>query len=85
MSEFGEYVANILPKYVQSAQVTHTKELEILISPEGIIPVLTFLRDHTNAQFKSIADQTAVDMPKRPYRFEVRISLLSYSMLKRLK
>ncbi|KXJ23808.1 NADH dehydrogenase [ubiquinone] iron-sulfur protein 3, mitochondrial [Exaiptasia diaphana] len=71
LSEFGEYVANVLPKFVQSAQVTHTKELEILISPEGIIPVLTFLRDHTNAQFKSIADQTAIDVPKRPYRFEL--------------
>lgn len=71
LSEFGEYVASMLPKYVQAAQVTHTKELELLIAPEGIIPVLTFLRDHTNAQFKSIADQTAVDVPKRAYRFEV--------------
>ena len=51
--------------------MTQTKELELLIAPEGIIPVLTFLRDHTNAQYKSLADQTAVDKPGKPYRFEV--------------
>jgi len=52
--------------------VTCFNELELLIHPDGIIPVLTFLRDHTNAQFKSLADLTAVDVPSRQYRFEVR-------------
>lgn len=55
-------------------QVTCFNELELLIHPDGIIPVLTFLRDHTNAQFKSLADLTAVDVPSRQYRFEVRIA-----------
>lgn len=52
--------------------MTQTKELELLIAPEGIIPVLTFLKDHTNAQYKSMADLTAVDKLGKPYRFEVR-------------
>uniref|UniRef100_A0A8B9M9L4 NADH dehydrogenase [ubiquinone] iron-sulfur protein 3, mitochondrial n=1 Tax=Accipiter nisus TaxID=211598 RepID=A0A8B9M9L4_9AVES len=64
---FGEYVAEILPKYIQQVQVTCFNELELLIHPDGIIPVLTFLRDHTNAQFKSLADLTAVDVPSRQY------------------
>ena len=51
--------------------MTQTNELELLIAPEGIIPVLTFLKDHTNAQYKSLADQTAVDKLGKPYRFEV--------------
>lgn len=51
--------------------MTCFNELELLIHPDGIIPVLTFLRDHTNAQFKSLADLTAVDVPSRQYRFEV--------------
>uniref|UniRef100_A0A8C3LBE1 NADH dehydrogenase [ubiquinone] iron-sulfur protein 3, mitochondrial n=1 Tax=Chrysolophus pictus TaxID=9089 RepID=A0A8C3LBE1_CHRPC len=72
---FGEYVAEILPKYIQQVQVTCFNELELLIHPDGIIPVLTFLRDHTNAQFKSLADLTAVDVPSRQYRFEVRTAL----------
>ena len=42
-----------------------------MICPEGIIPVLTFLRDHQNAQFRSLMELTAVDVPKRVYRFEV--------------
>lgn len=55
--------------------MTCFNELELLIHPDGIIPVLTFLRDHTNAQFKSLADLTAVDVPSRQYRFEVRTAL----------
>lgn len=74
LSDYGEYVSSILPKYIQQAQVTETKELELLVSPDGVIPVLTFLRDHTNSQFKSMADLTAVDVPARPYRFEVSVS-----------
>lgn len=52
--------------------MTQTKELELLIAPEGIIPVLTFLKDHTNAQYKSLADQTVVDKLGKPFRFEVQ-------------
>jgi hypothetical protein len=46
-------------------------ELEVLIHPEGVTPVLTFLRDHQNAQFRQLVDIAAVDVPKRVYRFEV--------------
>jgi len=76
LSEFGQYVASILPKYIQQAQMTQTKELELLIAPEGIIPVLTFLRDHTNGQYKSLADLTAVDKLGKPYRFEVQCTCM---------
>ena len=75
LSEYGEHVGNVLPKYVQQTQVNHNNELEILIAPEGILPVLTFLRDHTNAQFKSLADITAVDVPSRENRFEVNFCI----------
>uniref|UniRef100_A0A7J7X1H3 NADH dehydrogenase [ubiquinone] iron-sulfur protein 3, mitochondrial n=1 Tax=Pipistrellus kuhlii TaxID=59472 RepID=A0A7J7X1H3_PIPKU len=71
LSAFGEYVAEILPKYIQQVQVSCFNELEICIHPDGVIPVLTFLRDHTNAQFRSLADLTAVDIPTRQNRFEV--------------
>jgi len=76
--EFGSFVANSMPRYVERAQVTVPgNELEILISPDGVIPVLTFLRDHTNCQFKHLMEQTAVDVPSRPYRFEIVYCLLS--------
>ena len=51
--------------------ISYSNELELLICPEGITPVLTFLRDHQNAQFRSLMELTAVDVPKRVYRFEV--------------
>lgn len=42
-----------------------------MIHPDGVVPVLTFLRDHTNAQFRNMIDLTAVDIPSRQNRFEV--------------
>merc|ERR1711860_352542 len=46
LTDFGKYVADCMPKYVQKVQLTAGDELEVLISPEGIIPVLSFLKDH---------------------------------------
>jgi len=51
--------------------VTAGNELEILIAPAGVIPVLTFLKDHINAQYTNIADLCGMDVPSRDYRFEV--------------
>ena len=72
LTDFGQYVGQCLPKYVQKVEVTNGDELEIMIHPDGVIPVLTFLKDHTNAQFTNIADLCALDVPSRQYRFEVR-------------
>ncbi|KAG7248158.1 hypothetical protein CRUP_036546, partial [Coryphaenoides rupestris] len=65
-----EYVAEMMPKYVQQVQVTCFNELEVMIHSDGVVPMLTFLRDHTNAQFRNLTDLTAVDVPTRENRFE---------------
>uniref|UniRef100_A0A3B5KZQ9 Uncharacterized protein n=1 Tax=Xiphophorus couchianus TaxID=32473 RepID=A0A3B5KZQ9_9TELE len=65
LAAFGEYVAEMMPKYIQQVQVTCYNELEVMIHPDGVLPVLTFLRDHTNAQFRNMIDLTAVDIPSR--------------------
>ncbi|XP_065065240.1 NADH dehydrogenase [ubiquinone] iron-sulfur protein 3, mitochondrial-like [Rhopilema esculentum] len=75
--EFGQFVSQSMPKFVQGAQVVLGNELEILVSPDGILPILEFLRDHTNSQFKQLMDMTVVDIPSKPYRFEVVYNLLS--------
>ncbi|XP_076855045.1 NADH dehydrogenase [ubiquinone] iron-sulfur protein 3, mitochondrial [Brachyhypopomus gauderio] len=85
LSQFGQYVAEILPKYVQHVQVTSYNELEVMIHPEGIVPVLTFLRDHTNAQFNNMIDLTAVDVPTRQNRFEIVYNLLSLRYNSRIR
>uniref|UniRef100_A0A6I8PCW4 NADH dehydrogenase [ubiquinone] iron-sulfur protein 3, mitochondrial n=1 Tax=Ornithorhynchus anatinus TaxID=9258 RepID=A0A6I8PCW4_ORNAN len=67
------------------SQVSCFNELEICIHPDGVIPVLTFLKDHTNAQFKSLADLTAVDVPTRQNRFEIVYNLLSLRFNSRIR
>jgi len=85
MTDFGKYVADCMPKYVQKVQLTAGDELEALIAPEGIIPVLTFLKDHHNSQFLSLVDIAGVDMPTREYRFEVVYNLLSLRYNSRIR
>ncbi|XP_037344878.2 NADH dehydrogenase [ubiquinone] iron-sulfur protein 3, mitochondrial [Pungitius pungitius] len=85
LAAFGEYVAEMMPKYVQQVQVTCYNELEVMIHPDGVIPVLTFLRDHTNTQFRNMIDLTAVDIPSRQNRFEIVYHLLSLRYNSRLR
>ena len=43
-------------------------ELEILVAPIGIVPVMTFLKNHHNAQFGCLVDIAGVDVPTKEYR-----------------
>lgn len=52
-------------------------ELTIYIPPQGVIPVFTFLKYHTAAEYTQISDITAVDYPTKDQRFEVVYNLLS--------
>lgn len=85
LQDFGRYVAECLPKYVQKVQITHGDELEVMIAPEGVVPVLYFLKDHHNAQFTNIVDIAGVDVPSRQYRFEVVYNLLSIHFNSRIR
>ncbi|BES98262.1 NADH dehydrogenase (ubiquinone) Fe-S protein 3 [Nesidiocoris tenuis] len=85
LSEFGAYVAECLPKYVQKVQLTSGDELEVLIAPEGVIPVLSFLKDHHTAQFVNLIDIAGVDVPSRENRFEVVYNLLSLRYNSRIR
>ena len=85
LMEFGLYVAECLPKYVQKVQIITGDELEVLIAPEGIVPVLQFLKDHHNCQFASLADLGAMDVPSRENRFELFYNLLSLRFNSRIR
>ncbi|XP_076321420.1 NADH dehydrogenase [ubiquinone] iron-sulfur protein 3, mitochondrial-like [Tachypleus tridentatus] len=85
LSDFGRYVAECLPKYVQKVLMTPGDELEILIAPEGVLPVITFLKDHHNAQFTNISDIAGVDVPTRQCRFEIVYNLLSVRYNSRIR
>merc|ERR1711915_644632 len=85
LSDFGKYVSECMPKYIQKVQITAGNELELLIAPEGVVPVVTFLKDHTNAQFTSLSDLCGVDFPTREYRFEVVYNFLSFRYNSRIR
>merc|ERR1712141_957780 len=85
LTDFGQYVAECMPKYVQKVQLTAGDELEVLIAPEGVLPVISFLKEHHNAQFASLADIAGLDMPTREYRFEVVYNLLSLRYNSRIR
>lgn len=65
-----------MPKYIQQFSVWKD-ELTIYIPPSGVIPVISFLKYHTAAEYTMVADITAVDYPTRSQRFEVVYNLLS--------
>ncbi|KAJ9085795.1 putative NADH-ubiquinone oxidoreductase 30.4 kDa subunit, mitochondrial [Entomophthora muscae] len=65
-----------MPKYVQQFSV-YKDELTLHTSPNGLLPMLHILRDHSGSRFKQMTDITAVDYPGRVNRFEVVYNLLS--------
>lgn len=75
--EFGLYTAACMPKYVQMIQMQHSDELEILVVPDGLFQVLSFLSHHQHACFNQCSATTAIDVPSREFRFEVVYCLLS--------
>ena len=85
LSDFGYYVAECMPKYVQKVQISFTGELEIMIAPEGIIPVMAFLKDNHAAQFTNLSDIAGVDIPTRQNRFEIVYNLLSLRYNSRIR
>ena len=71
---FGKSLVNMLPIYT----VTYSKgELALIVPSSHVVPILKFLRDHTNCQFKCLIDICVVDYPEREARFEVVYNLLS--------
>lgn len=70
LHEYGQYILTSLPRYVQQFSV-YKDELTLYIPPQAVIPVFTFLRDHTQCQYRQVVDITAVDFPTKPSRFEV--------------
>lgn len=73
---YGQYLLSCLPKYIQQFSVWKD-ELTIYIPPDGVIPVFSFLKYHTAAEYTQVSDITAVDYPTRDQRFEIVYNLLS--------
>src|SRR5438477_3900725 len=81
---YGQYLLSCIPKYIQQFSVWKD-ELTIYIPPSGVIPVFSFLKYHTSAEFTQISDITAVDYPTRSQRFEIVYNLLSVRYNSRIR
>ncbi|KAF9473311.1 hypothetical protein BDN70DRAFT_885972 [Pholiota conissans] len=81
---YGSYLTQCLPKFIQQFSVLKD-ELTLYIAPSAIVPVLTFLRDHQQCQFKQVMDISGVDYPEREKRFEVVYHLLSIKYAGRIR
>lgn len=76
------YLLNILPIINYSL---FKNELSINVHFNRIIPILFFLKNHTNAQFKILSDIVVVDYINKKKRFEIIYNLLSIRFNNRLK
>ena len=81
---FAHVLASVVPQWLQSVQMVRN-ELVCVIMPKYVVPFLTFLKLHSNAQFKMLIDVTAVDYPSRTHRFEVVYQLLSVQYNARIR
>jgi hypothetical protein len=84
LHNYGSYLMQCLPKFIQQFSVLKD-ELTLYIAPSAVVPVLTFLRDHSQCQFKSVMDISGVDFPERDKRFEVVYHLLSIQYAARIR
>ncbi|KAE8224025.1 hypothetical protein CF319_g3034 [Tilletia indica] len=82
--DYGSYITSCLPKFIQQFSV-YKDELTLYVHPSAVIPTLTFLRDHSQCQFKALMDVSGVDFPTRSQRFEVVYHLLSVKYNARLR
>jgi len=73
---FVHVLTRMVPKWLEEIQVIRD-EIICIVPSWALLPFLTFLKNHTNTQFKMLIDITAVDYPSRSSRFEVVYQLLS--------
>ncbi|XP_011504553.1 PREDICTED: NADH dehydrogenase [ubiquinone] iron-sulfur protein 3, mitochondrial [Ceratosolen solmsi marchali] len=85
LTKLGNYISSCLPKYVEQVQIVCRDELEVMIVPEGVLPVLSFMKLNHYTQFRSLSDITAMDVPSRQYRFEIIYNLLSLNHNNRIR
>jgi NADH-quinone oxidoreductase subunit C len=84
LRDLGEYVQASIVADVLDVTV-EDGELCIVVRPESVARVLTFLRDDMNCQFKQLMDVCGVDYPGRAERFEVVYNLLSLTHNRRIR
>ncbi len=76
INKYGKYLLNTMPNHIDEVVIINN-ELILHTTPNRLIELVIFLKDHSNCQFKSIIDICGVDFPHREKRFEVVYHFLS--------
>lgn len=84
MHNFLQKLIATLPLWIKKAQISKNESI-LYIDSEYIVPLLYFLKHHTNARFQICVDITAVDYPSRKQRFEIVYNLLSVQYNSRIR
>lgn len=84
LQEFGAYLMATMPKFIQQTAV-YKDELTLYVAPTAVVPVITFLKNHSNTRYQSVMDICGVDYPTRGKRFEVVYHLLSVKHNSRIR
>nr|AEP43628.1 NADH dehydrogenase subunit 9 [Phytophthora pseudosyringae]AEP43630.1 NADH dehydrogenase subunit 9 [Phytophthora pseudosyringae] len=82
LKKFSQYLLQILPIINFTL---YKNELCINILTDKLIPILFFLKNHTNSQFKILSEICTVDYINKEKRFEIIYNLLSIRFNSRLK
>lgn len=82
MTDYNKYLLKVLPVFNYNYI---NKELTLNLPKKKIIPVLTFLKYHSNCQYKLLSDLCAVDYPFRKERFNLIYNLLSLKFNARIR
>lgn len=84
LTELGDYIEGARAAEVISVAVAHG-ELMVEARPEGLVRLMTFLRDDPQCLFASLIDICGVDWPERSPRFDVVYNLLSIRLNQRIR
>jgi NADH dehydrogenase (ubiquinone) Fe-S protein 3 len=84
LSTYIKSLISIVPRWIYKAHISKHESV-LFVNAEFIVPLLTFLKQHTNTQFKVLVDVCGVDYPSRTQRFEVVYNLLSVQYNARIR
>ncbi len=84
MKLFLQHLMLTVPGLIKEIRM-EKNEGAIIVEPENVTKILTFLRDHTSCQYKLLVELCGADYPSRDTRFEVVYELLSVSSNTRLR
>lgn len=84
LKPLADHVCKSMPDQVTTTSWSRG-ELCLHTTPEGLLPLLTFLRDDPRCCFEQLVELCGVDYPQRHERFEVVYNLLSIRLNHRVR